>query len=105
MAREKTIEKTIKAFVTKGMMVDPGALTRETILVNDLNADSMDIVNVVTAIEAKYKISFSYESKVQYERYTIQFLMDAVVNALHEKKQPLSRRKASCIKSIWKTGT
>ena len=99
MAREKTIEKTVKAFVARGMMVDSEALTRETNLVNDLNADSMDIVNVVTAIEAKYKISFPDESKYKYEGYTIQFLIDAVVNALNEKNPVSPRRKASSVKS------
>ena len=85
MIREKNIEKTIKGFIAKEMSVDPADITLETNLIDDLNADSMAIVNVVTAIEAKYKITFPDESKIKYNGYTLQFLIDGVVNALQEK--------------------
>ena len=85
MIREKNIEKTIKGFIAKEMSVDSADITLETNLVDDLNADSMAVVNVVTAIEAKYKITFPDESKIKYDGYTLQFLIDGVVNALQEK--------------------
>lgn len=85
MIREKNIEKTIREFVAKEMSVDSADITLETNLIDDLNADSMAIVNVVTAIEAKYKITFPDESKIKYNGYTLQFLIDGVVNALQEK--------------------
>ena len=85
MIREKNIEKTIKGFIAKEMSVDSADITLETNLIDDLNADSMAIVNVVTAIEAKYKITFPDESKIKYNGYTLQFLIDGVVNALQEK--------------------
>ena len=46
MMREKTIEKIIKEFIAKEMTVSPESLSLETNLVNDLNADSMCIVNI-----------------------------------------------------------
>lgn len=85
MMREKTVEKIIRGFIAKEMTIDAGSITRETNLVNDLNADSMDIVNVVTAIESKFKIAFPDDSKIKYDGYTLQFLIDGVMNALKEK--------------------
>ena len=85
MIREKNIEKTIREFIAKEMSVDSADITLETNLVDDLNADSMAVVNVVTAIEAKYKITFPDESKIKYDGYTLQFLIDGVVSALQEK--------------------
>lgn len=84
MIREKNIEKTIREFIAKELSMDPMGITRETNLIDDLNADSMDIVNVVTAIEAKYKITFPDESKIKYSGYTLQFLIDGVIYALQE---------------------
>lgn len=84
MMREKTIERIIKEFIAKEMTIDPATITRETNLVNDLNADSMDIVNIVTAIESRFKITFPDESKIKYEGYTLQFLINGVNNALAE---------------------
>ncbi len=97
MMREKTVEKIIKGFIAKEVTVDPETITRETNLVNDLNADSMDIVNVVTAVESKFKITFPDDTKIKYDGYTLQFLVDGVMNALREKSPrmtvPRVRRK------------
>ena len=96
MTREKTIEKNIKGFIAKQMSIDPAVITRETNLVDDLNADSMDVVNVVTAIEGKYKISFPDDSTIQYTGYTLQFLIDGTMKALAAKPAaPRLRRKKS----------
>lgn len=85
MMREKTIEKTTKGIIAKEMTIDAESITRNTNLVNDLNADSMSIVNIVTAIESKFKITFPDDSKISYDAYTLQFLIDGVTNALKEK--------------------
>ncbi len=82
MMREKNIEKVIKEFIAKEMAIDSASITRETNLVNDLNADSMSVVNVVTAIESRFKITFPDESEVKYDGYTLQFLIDGVMYAL-----------------------
>lgn len=96
MMREKTIEKNIRGFIAKQMSIDPAAITRETNLVDDLNADSMDVVNVVTAIEGKYKISFPDDSAIPYTGYTLQFLIDGTMKALADKPAvPRLRRKKS----------
>ena len=92
MMREKTVEKIIKGFIAKEMTIDAGEIARETNLVNDLNADSMDIVNVVTAIESKFKNTFPDDSKIKYDGYTLQFLIDGAMNALKEKAPKQARR-------------
>lgn len=81
MMREKNIEKTIKEFIAKEMSISPDTIHRDTDLINDLHADSMDIVNIVTAIESKFKITFPDESKIKYDSYTLQFLIDGVLNS------------------------
>lgn len=86
MMREKTIENIIRDFIAKELTVDPKSIARDANLVNDLNADSMSIVNVVTAIESRFKITFPDESKIKYDGYTLQFLIDGVTNALQERK-------------------
>ena len=93
MMREKTIEKIIKEFIAKEMTLDHATLTRETNLVNDLNADSMSIVNIVTAIESRFKITFPDDSKIQYDGYTVQFLIDGATSGLKEKSPRLTARR------------
>lgn len=90
MTREKNIEKTIRELIAKEISVSSDTIHRDTDLVNDLHADSMDIVNIVTAIESKFKITFPDESKIRYNGYTLQFLIDGVNNSLKEKS-PASR--------------
>lgn len=97
MMRETTIEKIIKGFIAKEMTLDPAVLTRETNLVNDLHADSMDIVNIVTAIESRFKITFPDDTQIKYDGYTLQFLIEGTISALKEKSpktaKPRCQRK------------
>ena len=93
MMREKTIEKNIRAIIAKEMSIAPESITRETNLVNDLNADSMAVVNVVTSVESKFKITFPDDSEIQYNGYTLQFLIDGVVNALKAKPAAPRRKR------------
>ena len=92
MMREKQIENIIKDFIAKEMAVDAASITRDTNIVDDLNADSLAVVNIVTAVESKFKITFPDESKIKYSGYTLQFLIDGVISALQENA-PRSRVK------------
>lgn len=96
MMREKTIEKNIKGVISKSLMVTPDDITRDTNLVNDLNADSMDVVNVVTAIESKFKITLPNAPTLRSDGCTVQILIDGVVTALKEKPSTPRRRTKSC---------
>ena len=88
MTREKNIEKTIRELIAKEISIPPDTIHRDTDLINDLHADSMDIINIVTAIESKFKITFPDESKIRYNGYTLQFLIDGVNNSLKESANP-----------------
>lgn len=85
MMREKTIEKIIREFIAKELTISPEKIEPETNLVNDLHSDSMDIVNVVTAIEARFKITFPDDTQIPYEGYTLKFLVEGVQKALRSK--------------------
>ena len=85
MMRAKTIEKIVRDFIAKELTISPDKIGLEDNLVNDLHADSMDIVNVVTAIESRFKIKFPDDTQIPYEGYTLQFLVDGVQKALKEK--------------------
>ena len=82
---EKTIEKIIRDFIAKELTLSPEKIGLEDNLVNDLHADSMDIVNVVTAIESRFKIKFPDDTQIPYEGYTLKFLVEGVQKALREK--------------------
>ena len=85
MMRAKTIEKIIRDFIAKELTLNPEKIGLEDNLVNDLHADSMDIVNVVTAIESRFKIKFPDDTQIPYEGYTLNFLVEGVQRALREK--------------------
>lgn len=65
--------------------MNPEKIHLEDNLVNDLHADSMDIVNIVTAIESRYKIKFPNDNEIHYEGYTMQFLVEGVKTAMKDK--------------------
>lgn len=91
MIREKTIEKIVREFIANELTMSPEKIHSDDNLLNDLHADSMDIVNIVTAIEARFKIKFPDDSKINYEGYTMQFLVEGIKTALKEKN-PVRRK-------------
>lgn len=95
MMSEKSIEKIIKEFIAKEMVVDPACIARNTNLVNDLNADSMAVVNVVTSIESRFKITFPDEGTIRYDGYTLQFLIDGVLYALQNETSNSKTKKVT----------
>ena len=94
MMRQKTIERIVREYVGKELSIVPDTLLPEQNLVNDLHADSMDIVNIVTALEGRFKIKFPDSSQIQYNAYTIQFLVDGITAALSEKSPVRKARTA-----------
>ena len=51
------IEEKVISIVAEHLGRDPSELTRETSFVNDLNADSLDIVEVVMDLEETYDLN------------------------------------------------
>ena len=59
MAEE--IEEKVIEIVAEQMGVDKGEITRDTSFVNDLNADSLDVVELVMEFEDEFEISIPDE--------------------------------------------
>jgi acyl carrier protein len=58
---EKEIETKVYDIVSEQMGVDKGQLSRETHFINDLNADSLDTVELVMEFEDEFEISIPDE--------------------------------------------
>lgn len=99
MMREKTIEKIVREFIAKELTISSETIEPEANLVNDLHADSMDIVNVVTAIESRFKITFPDDTQISYEGYTLKFLVEGVQKALRAKAPMRKVAKAASAKA------
>ncbi len=56
------IEEKVFQIVSEQMSVDKGELTRETSFVNDLNADSLDTVELVMELEDEFDLSIPDEA-------------------------------------------
>jgi len=56
--------------------VEPGTITRETDLMNDLGADSLDLVELIMTLEEEYGISATDESV--YEHKTVGEIADYI---------------------------
>lgn len=54
---EQEIEAKVIEIVADQMSVDKGQITRETSFVNDLNADSLDVVELVMEFEDEFETS------------------------------------------------
>jgi len=74
---ESTIEERVIAIVAEQMGVDKGEITRDTNFVNDLNADSLDTVELVMEFEDEFETSIPDEQaeKIQTVGQAIDFIM------------------------------
>lgn len=73
---EKEIEEKVVAIVAEQMGVDKGEINRETNFVNDLNADSLDTVELVMEFEDEFETSIPDEEaeKIQTVGQAIEFI-------------------------------
>ncbi|MEM6334719.1 MAG: acyl carrier protein [Planctomycetota bacterium] len=60
-ADEKEIEERVTAIVAEQMGVDKAEISRDTNFVNDLNADSLDVVELVMEFEDEFETSIPDE--------------------------------------------
>ena len=73
---EKGIEDKVVAIVAEQMGVDKGEISRDTHFVNDLNADSLDTVELVMEFEDEFETSIPDEQaeKIQTVGQVIDFI-------------------------------
>ena len=72
----KEIEEKVIAIVAEQMGVDKGEINRDTHFVNDLNADSLDTVELVMEFEDEFETSIPDEDaeKIQTVGQAIDFI-------------------------------
>ncbi len=76
---ESEIESKVIDIVADQMGVDKGKITAETSFVNDLNADSLDVVEMVMEFEDEFETSIPDEEaeKIQTVGQAVQFIAAA----------------------------
>ncbi len=74
----ENIEEKIIEIVAEQMGVDKGEITRETSFVNDLNADSLDTVELVMEFEDEFELSIPDEEaeKIQTVGQAIDYIKE-----------------------------
>jgi len=66
----------MKVVLAEQFEVDPESIARETDLMNDLGADSLDLVELIMTLEEKYGINATDESI--YEQKTVGEISDYI---------------------------
>jgi acyl carrier protein len=71
--------------VDKSMGADKSEITRETSFINDLNADSLDTVELVMEFEDEFDMSIPDEEAEKIQ--TVGAAIDYIVNVMQSKSQ------------------
>ena len=76
---ESEIEAKVTEIVSKQMGVDESKITRDTSFVNDLNADSLDTVELVMELEDEFETSIPDEDaeKIQTVGQAVEYISTA----------------------------
>jgi acyl carrier protein len=81
----QVIENKVIEIVSEQMGVDKSGVTRETSFINDLNADSLDTVELVMELEDEFDMSIPDEEAEKIQ--TVGAAIDYIVNIAKTKKQ------------------
>ena len=81
----QTIENKVIEIISEQMGVDKSEIRRETSFINDLNADSLDTVELVMEFEDEFDMSIPDEEAEKIQ--TVGAAIDYIVNVAHSKKQ------------------
>jgi acyl carrier protein len=81
---EKTVEERVKEIVVNQLNVNEDQVKPEASFMNDLNADSLDIVELIMALEEEFKDEIQGEIP-ESEAENLQTVGD-VVSYIQEKK-------------------
>jgi len=79
----KAIEEKVIEIISEQMGVDKSEITRETSFINDLNADSLDTVELVMEFEDEFDMSIPDEEAEKIQ--TVGAAIDYIVNAAHAR--------------------
>jgi len=81
----QAIETKVIEIISEQMGVDKSEITRETSFINDLNADSLDTVELVMEFEDEFDMSIPDEEAEKIQ--TVGAAIDYVVNVAQSKNQ------------------
>ncbi len=79
------IQNKVVDIISEQMGVDKSEITRDTSFINDLNADSLDTVELVMEFEDEFDTSIPDEEAEKIQ--TVGAAIDYIVNAMHTKTQ------------------
>jgi len=81
----QAIEKKVIEIISEQMGTDKSEITRETSFINDLNADSLDTVELVMEFEDEFDLSIPDEEAEKIQ--TVGAAIDYVVNIAQSKSE------------------
>jgi acyl carrier protein len=81
----KAIEKKVIEIISEQMGADKNEITRETSFINDLNADSLDTVELVMEFEDEFDMSIPDEEAEKIQ--TVGAAVDYIVNVAQSKSK------------------
>jgi acyl carrier protein len=81
----QAIEDKVIGIISEQMGVDKSEITRETSFINDLNADSLDTVELVMEFEDEFDMSIPDEEAEKIQ--TVGAAIDYVVNVAQSKNK------------------
>jgi len=79
------IENKVIEIISEQMGVDKSEIRRETSFINDLNADSLDTVELVMEFEDEFDMSIPDEEAEKIQ--TVGAAVDYIINAIHSKSK------------------
>jgi acyl carrier protein len=79
----KAIEEKVIGIISEQMGVDKSEITRETSFINDLNADSLDTVELVMEFEDEFDMSIPDEEAEKIQ--TVGAAIDYILNTAHAR--------------------
>jgi acyl carrier protein len=81
----QAIEEKVIEIISEQMGVDKSEITRETSFINDLNADSLDTVELVMEFEDEFDLSIPDEEAEKIQ--TVGAAIDYIINIVRTKGQ------------------
>ncbi len=84
VASEKEVEEKVISIVSEQLGVDKAEISRETSFVNDLNADSLDTVELIMELEDAFEMSIPDEEAEKIQ--TVGQAVNYIVQHLNAKK-------------------
>ncbi len=81
----QAIEKKVIEIISEQMGADKSEITRETSFINDLNADSLDTVELVMEFEDEFDMSIPDEDAEKIQ--TVGAAIDYIANIMQSKSQ------------------